>query len=126
MWPEGQSWKPGPAYPATVAAWPPCWWFCVWFFLISVFRFQLSTFLQSAFRLIQLAEIPFEAIAGTPVGIMILRTLKAERSGDLLADPVWDESLLDLIPRLIFEMLLRYILRADIVKDHFANKLKLF
>ena len=27
-----------------------------------------------AFRLIQLAEIPFEAIAGTPAGIMILRT----------------------------------------------------
>ncbi len=23
MWPEGQLWKPGPAYPATVAAWPP-------------------------------------------------------------------------------------------------------
>ena len=57
---------------------------------------------------------------------MILRTLKAERSGDLLADPVWDESLLDLIPRLIFEMLLRYILRADIDKDDFDNKIKLF
>ena len=23
MWPGGQLWKPGPAYPATVAAWPP-------------------------------------------------------------------------------------------------------
>ena len=23
MWPEGQVWKPGPTYPATVAAWPP-------------------------------------------------------------------------------------------------------
>jgi hypothetical protein len=79
-----------------------------------------------AFRLIQLAEIPFEAIAGTPAGIMILRTLKAERSGDLLADPVWDESLLDLIPRLIFEMLLGYILRADIDKDDFDNKIKAF
>ena len=79
-----------------------------------------------AFRLIQLAEIPFEAIAGTPAGIMILRTLKAERSGDLLADPVWDESLLDLIPRLIFEMLLGYILRADIDKTDFDNKIKLF
>jgi hypothetical protein len=79
-----------------------------------------------AFRLIQLAEIPFEAIAGTPAGIMILRTLKAERSGDLMADPVWDESLLDLIPRLIFEMLLGYILRADIDKDDFDNKIKAF
>ncbi len=79
-----------------------------------------------AFRLIQLAEIPFEAIAGTPAGIMILRTLKAERSGDLLADPVWDESLLDLLPRLIFEMLLRYILHADIDKDDFDNKINMF
>jgi hypothetical protein len=79
-----------------------------------------------AFRLIQLAEIPFEGIAGTPAGIMILRTLKAERSGDLLADPVWDESLLDLLPRLIFEMLLRYILHADIDKDDFDNKIKMF
>ena len=57
---------------------------------------------------------------------MILRTIKAERSGDLLADPVWDESLLDRLPRLIFEMLLRYILRADIDKDDFDNKIKLF
>ena len=54
-----------------------------------------------AFQLIQLAEIPFEAIAGTPAGIMILRTLKAERSGDLMVDPGWDESLLDRLPRLI-------------------------
>ena len=57
---------------------------------------------------------------------MILRTLKAERSGDLLADPVWDESLLDRLPRLIFEMLLGYILRADIDKTDFDNKIKLF
>ena len=27
MWPEGQVWKPGPAYPATAAALPPAWWF---------------------------------------------------------------------------------------------------
>ena len=57
---------------------------------------------------------------------MILRTLKAERSGDLLADPVWDESLLDRLPRLIFEMLLGYILRADIDKTDFDNKIRLF
>ncbi len=39
---------------------------------------------------------------------------------------MWDESLLDLIPRLIFEMLLGYILRADIDKDDFDNKIKSF
>ena len=27
MWPGGQVWKPGPTSPATVAAWPPVWWF---------------------------------------------------------------------------------------------------
>jgi hypothetical protein len=27
MWPRGQVWKPGPASPATVAAWPPVLWF---------------------------------------------------------------------------------------------------
>ncbi len=27
MWPSGQMWKPGPTYPATVAAWPPVLWF---------------------------------------------------------------------------------------------------
>ena len=57
---------------------------------------------------------------------MILRTLKAERSGDLMADPVWDESLLDRLPRLIFEMLLGYILRADIDKTDCDNKIKAF
>ena len=39
---------------------------------------------------------------------------------------VWDESLLDRLPRLIFEMLLGYILRADIDKTDFDNKIKLF
>ena len=39
---------------------------------------------------------------------------------------MWDESLLDRLPRLIFEMLLRYILRADIDKDDFNNKIKAF
>ena len=27
MRPEGQVWKPGPPYPATMAAWPPAWLF---------------------------------------------------------------------------------------------------
>ena len=34
--------------------------------------------------------------------------------------------MLDLIPRLIFEMLLRYILHADIDKDDFDNKINSF
>ena len=39
---------------------------------------------------------------------------------------LWDESLLDRLPRLIFEMLLGYILRADIDKTDFDNKIRLF
>jgi len=67
-----------------------------------------------AFRIIQLAEMPFDAIVGTPAGIMILRTLKAERSGDLLADPVWDEAMLAEIPSALFEMILAYLWEASL------------
>ena len=79
---------------------------------------------QCTFRLIQLSEIPFEAIAGTPAGIMILRTMKAERIGSLLADPVWDEELLSRLPRSIFELLLRYMLNAEIDPTGFQDKVK--
>ena len=75
------------------------------------------------FRLIQLAALPFEAIRGTPAGIMTLRVMKAERVAQLLADPVWDEALLLQVPRATFELLLRYLLRADIDKDAFDRKL---
>ena len=71
------------------------------------------------FRLIQLASLPFTAIRGTPSGIMIMRTMKAERTADLLADPVWDEALLVKVPQNIFEMLIRYILNADVDKNDF-------
>ena len=66
------------------------------------------------FRLIQLAEIPFDAIRGTPAGIMVLRVMKAERTNALLDDPVWDEAMLAQIPQAVFEILLRFIMNADI------------
>jgi hypothetical protein len=47
-----------------------------------------------AFRLIQLAAIPFDAIRGTPDGIFILRALKAEPIGRLLGNAIWDNNLL--------------------------------
>ena len=75
------------------------------------------------FRLIQLAQIPFEDIRGTPAGILILRTMKAERLARLLDPAVWDESLLVQIPRETFELLLRYILAADIDKTAFVHKI---
>ena len=76
------------------------------------------------FRIIQLAALPFDAIRGTPSGIMTLRVMKAERIAELLSDPVWDETLLSQLPRETLEFLIRYILRADIDKHAFDRKLK--
>lgn len=67
---------------------------------------------EFTFRLIQLAELPFERIVGTPAGVLILRTLKAEQTEELLGDAVWDEALIARAPREIFAMVLRYILAA--------------
>jgi len=62
------------------------------------------------FRLVQLSEIPFDAIRGTPAGIMVLRVMKAERTNELLGDPVWDEPLMVQLPPAIFEI-------ADALRD---------
>jgi hypothetical protein len=74
------------------------------------------------FRLIQLAALPFDALRGTPAGIMTLRVMKAERVAQLLADPVWDEALLIQLPRAALELLIRYLLHADIDKEAFDRK----
>jgi predicted transposase YdaD len=76
-----------------------------------------------AFRLIQLASLPFDAIRGTPTGILTLRVMKAERSAKLLDDPVWDEALMMQLPREILEMLIRYILEAGVDKNAFDRKI---
>ncbi len=76
-----------------------------------------------AFRLIQLAELPYEKITGTPAGILVLRVLKAEQSGQLLGGEVWEEALMALALREIFELVLRYILLAgDIDRAAFGRK----
>ena len=79
------------------------------------------------FRLLQLAEVPFEslaAIAGTPAGIMILRVMKAERSNSLLGDAVWDETILTKLPREIMELVIRYMLATDLDKDAFSRRVE--
>ena len=48
--------------------------------------------------------------------------MKAERTGQLLADPVWDEALMKQVPRAVFERLLRYMLAAEIDKAAFDLK----
>lgn len=86
---------------------------------------ELAPFLPDfRFHLMQLAEMPFESIRGTPVGILALRTMKAERLKKLLDDVVWDEALLVRVPRVFLEQLLRYILGADIDKEAFETKLQ--
>ena len=75
------------------------------------------------FRLIQLADLPFEKIVGTPAGIMTLRVMKAERIAKLLDDPVWDEALMIQLPREILEFIIRYILEAGVDKDAFDRKI---
>lgn len=75
------------------------------------------------FRLIQLAGVSYEDLRGTPTGVLVLRVMKAERSGQLLSDPVWEESLLAQVPGSVFEMLLRYLLEADIDSDGFHRRL---
>ena len=53
--------------------------------LADDFRSFLPDF---AFRLVQLAHLPYEAIRGTPAGVVFLRVMKAERRGELLSAPV--------------------------------------
>ena len=76
------------------------------------------------FQLVELFRMPFEKILGTPMGILTLRALKAEKLQALLDDPVWDESLLIQLPSVSFEMLMRYIFDRDLDKPAFRRKLK--
>ena len=77
------------------------------------------------FHLIELADLPFDKIVGTPSGILVLRTLKAERMQKLLDAPIWEESLLARVPAELFERILLYILsNGDVDKDAFTRKVK--
>jgi predicted transposase/invertase (TIGR01784 family) len=76
------------------------------------------------FQLVELFRMPFEKILGTPMGILTLRALKAEKLQALLDDTVWDESLLIQLPSASFEMLMRYILDRDLDKPAFRRRLK--
>jgi predicted transposase YdaD len=76
------------------------------------------------FQLVELFRMPFEKILGTPMGILTLRALKAEKLQALLDDMVWDEALLIQLPSASFEMLMRYILDRDLDKPAFRRKLE--
>ena len=76
------------------------------------------------FQLLELCRMPFHKILGTPMGILTLRALKAEKLEALLDDPVWDKSLLIQLSSVSFEMLMRYILDRDLDKPAFRRELK--
>jgi hypothetical protein len=76
------------------------------------------------YELIQLAALPFDAIRSTPDGILTLRVLKAERSGELLSDPIWDEELLAKVLIDTFHLIVSYMYNRDSV-DNDALFLKL-
>ena len=81
--------------------------------------------LSLAFRLIQLAAIPFDAIRGTPDGIFVLRVLKAEPVGRLLGNAVWDNNLLAHVSRRLFDRFISFLFaRTDpIDRPHFIRKI---
>jgi predicted transposase YdaD len=68
------------------------------------------------FRLIQLAELPYEQIGGTPDAVLTLRVLKAEQMGQLLGEEVWDRAVFAAVQRETMEWVLRYLIYAADIK----------
>lgn len=76
------------------------------------------------FHHLQLSGMDYETIPGTSSGIFVLRTMKAERLGELLGDAVWDEALIAEIPADLLEMVLRYILGGEIDRRAFEARVR--
>jgi len=76
------------------------------------------------FHHLQLAGMAYEAIPGTKSGVFVLRAMKAQRLGELLEAPVWDENLIIEVPPRLLEMVLRYILGNDVDKSGFEARLR--
>jgi predicted transposase YdaD len=75
-----------------------------------------------AFRLLQLVDLPYEDIRGTPEGVLTLRSLKAEALGELLHSQVWDRQLITCVSREVVERFFRYVLNADVDREAFKAK----
>ena len=75
-----------------------------------------------SFRLLQLAEMAYEDIHGTPEGILTLRSLKAEPVGELLRSEVWDRDLIMGVSREWVERFFRYVLNADVDRESFKAR----
>ena len=77
------------------------------------------------FRLLQLVDLPYEDIHGTPEGILTLRSLKAEPLGELLHSLVWDRAVIAGVSREAVERFFRYMLNANVDRQGFDEKVKL-
>lgn len=76
------------------------------------------------FDVLHLARTGYDELEGSACGVLALRLLKAERAGELLADAVWDETLIMRVPRGFFETMLRYVLARDVDTGGFVAKLE--
>ena len=76
------------------------------------------------FKLVQLRELGFDEIRGTPGGILTLRALKASSSGELLSGAVWDEALMTRLSPEALQRLLRYIYAGEVDKADFRRKVQ--
>ncbi len=74
------------------------------------------------FRLLQLVDLAYEDIRGTPEGILTLRSLKAEPLGELLHELVWERSVITGVRREAAERFFRYVLNANVDKEAFKAK----
>ena len=75
------------------------------------------------YQLMELVSTPYEAIGGTPEGILTLRALKAEPVQELLSDQVFDEALFPSISKDALERLLRYIFNGELNKTLFMERI---
>ncbi len=76
-----------------------------------------------AFQVIQLATLPFNQIVGTPLGVAVLRVMKAARMNALLSDEVWDIAVLENLTLEEYEVIVRYILGTDLDRNAVKNKI---
>jgi hypothetical protein len=72
-----------------------------------------------AFRLLELVDLPYEDIRGTPEGILTLRSLKAEPLGELLHSLVWDREVIAGVGSEAVERFFRYMLNANVDRRGF-------
>ena len=78
-----------------------------------------------AFHLLELVDLPYGDIHGTPEGILTLRSLKAEPLGELLHNLVWDRAVIAGVSREAVERFFRYMLNANVDRRGFDEKVKL-